>query len=226
MEDRNVNLFWEDRSSEENLSLDSYYEPQPIFNLTIKNEINYWRNYLIFHFIYIPDKCPPFDKKGIKLGNSNSLVNPFRLVCNNYKCLYRCPLRKYSFFGKLSRLPASIIMKIMEKFIIEGQNSRSICKYIKDYYSNINLYTLQKITKWFRHAIAHFLKDEYRLNKLGNRNGTSNISIDESMFTHLNGRKIWVVGAKNNKTGKIRCDIFKNRNTENLKAFIYNHIKK
>ena len=129
MEDRNVNLSGEDRSSEENLSLDSYYEPQPIFNLTIKNEINYWRNYLIFHFIYIPYKCPPFDKKGIKLGNSNSLVNPFRLVCNNYKCLYRCPLRKYSFFGKLSRLPASIIMKIMEKFIIEGQNSKSICKY-------------------------------------------------------------------------------------------------
>ena len=69
-----------------------------------------------------------------------------------------------------------------------------------------------------------FLKDEYRLNKLGNRNGSANISIDESMFTHVDGSKIWVVGAKNNKTGNIRCDIFKNRNTENLKAFIYNNI--
>ena len=58
MEDRNANLSGEDSSSEENLSLDSYYEPQPVLNLTIKNEINYWRKYLIFHFIYIPDKCP------------------------------------------------------------------------------------------------------------------------------------------------------------------------
>lgn len=88
------------------------------------------------------------------------------------------------------------------------------------------IYILQKITKWFRHAIAHFLKDEYLLNKLGNRNGTVNISIEKPMFIHLNGQKIWVVGAKNNKTGKIRCDIFKIRNTENLKAFIYNHKKR
>ena len=33
-------------------------------------------------------------------------------------------------------------------------------------------------------------------------------------------------GAKNNKTIKDRYDILKNRNTENLRAFIYNHIKK
>ncbi len=80
--------------------------------------------------------------------------------------------------------------------------------------------------KWFRQAFAHYIKDEYRFNKLGNKNGTSNISVDESMLTHISGQKIWVVGAKNNTTGKIRIDIFKIRNTENLKTFIFNHIKK
>ena len=50
--------------------------------------------------------------------------------------------------------------------------------------------------------------------------------IDESMFTHSNGQKIWVVGEINNKTRNIRCDIFKTRNTADMKLFINNHIKK
>lgn len=33
-------------------------------------------------------------------------------------------------------------------------------------------------------------------------------------------------GWRNNKIGNIRCDIFKNRTTENLQKLIYNHIKK
>ena len=45
------------------------------------------------------------------------------------------------------------------------------------------------------------------------------------MFTHIKGQKIWVFGAKNNTTGNIRIDIFKIRNTENFKTFIFNHIK-
>lgn len=73
---------------------------------------------------------------------------------------------------------------------------------------------------------THYIKDEYRLNKLGNRNGTSNISVDESKFKHINVQKISVVGAKNNSTGKIRIDIFKIRNTKNLKTFILIILKK
>ncbi len=83
------------------------------------------------------DKYPQYGHKIIKLGNANSLVNPVCLIFNNYKCLYRCPLRKNSYFGKLSRFPTSIFVKIMKKFIIEGQNAKSKCKYIRDYYTNI-----------------------------------------------------------------------------------------
>ena len=48
---------------------------------------------------------------------------------------------------------------------------------------------------------------------MGKSNGGSNISIDELMFSYSNGQKIWVIGAINNKTRNIRCDIFKTRNT-------------
>ena len=50
--------------------------------------------------------------------------------------------------------------------------------------------------------------------------------MEESMFTHINGEKIWVIGAKNNKTGNIRLDIFKTRNQTDIKIFINNHINK
>ena len=50
--------------------------------------------------------------------------------------------------------------------------------------------------------------------------------MNESMFKHINGEKIWVIGAKNNKTGNIRLDIFKTRNQKELKIFINNHINK
>ena len=63
MEDRNSNSSEEDSSSNDNISLEVYYQPQPTLNLTIKNEINYWHKYLIFHFIYKPDKCPQCGKK-------------------------------------------------------------------------------------------------------------------------------------------------------------------
>ena len=49
--------------------------------------------------------------------------------------------------------------------------------------------------------------------------------MDESKFTHINGEKIWVIGAKNNKTGNIILDIFKALNQDEIKIFINNHFK-
>ena len=41
MEDRNSNSSEEDSSSNDNVSIEAYYQPQPTLHLTIKNEINY-----------------------------------------------------------------------------------------------------------------------------------------------------------------------------------------
>ena len=86
---------------------------------------------------------------------------------------------------------------------MENQNANNICKYIKHYYTNVNLTTVQIILKWFRHALVNFIKDEYRLIKPGNRNGNSNISMGDSMFTPLNGQKIRIVGAKIIRRGRL-----------------------
>ena len=49
--------------------------------------------------------------------------------------------------------------------------------------------------------------------------------MDKSMFTHINGEKIQVIGAKNNKSGNIILDIFKALNQDEIKIFINNHFK-
>ena len=70
---------------------------------------------------------------------------------------------------------------------------------------------------------AALFKGFYRFYKLGNSTGGSHISIDESLFVHINGEKIWIIGAKNNEACKIRINVSKSKNEEDMKTFIYNH---
>ena len=70
---------------------------------------------------------------------------------------------------------------------------------------------------------GHYLKDICRLYKLRNSSGGIYTSIDESLFAHINGEKIWIIGSKNNETFKIIIDVFKSE--EDMKTFIHNHIR-
>lgn len=126
----------------------------------------------------------------------------------------------------MPKIPCSIIMKIIEKYLLEICNAFTINKYINAYFNSINIATINKILKWLRTAFAHYIKDIYWLNKLGKAQGGSNISIDESMFIHSNGKQILLIGIINNKTRNIRCDIFYTRNTVDMKLFINNYITK
>ena len=112
------------------------------------------------------------------LGNIKIIIQPFNIIYNNYKCRYRMRITKFSFLDKMPKIPCSIIMKIIEKFLLETCNSISIKKYINAYYNSINIRTINKTLKWQRTAFAHYIKDFYRLKKLGKAQGGSNISID------------------------------------------------
>ena len=73
--------------------------------------------------------------------------------------------------------------------------------------------------------MAYYLKNIYRLYNLGCRTWGSYISIGKSLFVHINGKKIYIIGAKNNETCKIRIVVFKSRNEDDMKTFIYNYIR-
>ena len=151
-------------------------------------ERKYWKEYIIKFYVYLPENCPQCSKTKFSIGDLNNTLNPVRFVCNNYKCNYRTNLRKFSFLQLFPRLPASVVFKILYSFISLEQNAQSIKKFIKNQY-NINLCykTITNILTKFRIMFDHYLKDIYRLNKLGKRNGGSLISIDEYDFVDIKG---------------------------------------
>ena len=55
--------------------------------------------------------------------------------------------------------------------------------------------SITNVLIWIRKSLAHYIKDIYRLYKLGKPNGESLISVDESLFIHLKRQKIWVLGS-------------------------------
>ena len=82
----------EEISNEEENIEEDISELIDIKDLNLENERNYWSKYIIKNFIYLRDICPMCKKSNIKIANNKKLLNPLRLVCNNYKC----NLRKFS----------------------------------------------------------------------------------------------------------------------------------
>ena len=74
--------------------------------------------------------------------------------------------------------------------MIEQQNATQIKTQLESQVGvKLNINIIDNILKWFRWAFAHYITDIYKLNKIGKRNGGSNITIDESLFIHINGKK-------------------------------------
>ena len=58
----------DEQSKEEKSPLDSYNRYQNKNNISIEMELNYWKNYLFYHFIYLPKECPQCHNTNIKIG--------------------------------------------------------------------------------------------------------------------------------------------------------------
>lgn len=102
------------------------------FHININKEQNNWYNYILKYFVYLIEKCPKCGLNKITVGKINNIINPLRLVCNNYKCKYRCSIKKLSFLKKCPKQPAStsIIMEILRIFKLEQQNETQIKSYL------------------------------------------------------------------------------------------------
>ena len=87
--------------------------------------------------------------KFIKIeNNSQNIINPYYLRCNFKKCRKKVNLRFFSVFRLAPAIPASIMYKIIEKFIIEKANAKEIHDYIKEHYnSNISYENITRILK-------------------------------------------------------------------------------
>ena len=100
--------------------------------------------------------------------------------------------------------------KLNEKFSLENTDIKLIYEFISQ----------------IRHYIAHYYKDLYILEKLANEGENRRFAIDESLFVHMNGSQIWVIGIIDTSSHKIRLEISKDRSSETIKKIITKHIDK
>ena len=68
--------------------------------------------------------------------------------------------------------------------------------------------------------------DIYKIEEISKINGNEHFIIDESEFTSLNWKQMWVCGIINSLTKKYRLEVIENRNADTLEDFIRKFIFK
>lgn len=74
--------------------------------------------------------------------------------------------------------------------------------------------------------MTNYIKYNYMLEPLAEKEAFNQIIIDESLFNLIGGKQQWVVGLLNYKTNNLRLEIVNNRNTDILKIIITTHVLK
>lgn len=123
LEDENKN---EDDSSEE----DNIYKEA--WKINLLEEQKFWDFLFTKNLIYKPDICPTcgIGSLELKTSNDNNILNPYYYRCNFNKCRKKFTVRNFSIFKLFPKWPASIIYKLIEKFILEGLNAKELAKFI------------------------------------------------------------------------------------------------
>ena len=116
----------------------------------------------------------------------NSLFNPIKLKCKKYKCRKLINIRDKSFFSFFPKTTVSVIIKVIELFILEQKNCIEIIKSLQDFYqvNNVNTKIIYSIVNLVRTAISLYLKEIYQ-NPMLEKNKNGIIAIDESLPSKL-----------------------------------------
>ncbi len=93
------------------------------YNININDERYYLDNKVLNKWIKYVTKCPVCKVNNMKLKKINSICNPYKMQCGNYKCRKIINLRNNTIFEYLNKTPISIIIKAIEKFILEETNA-------------------------------------------------------------------------------------------------------
>jgi len=149
-----------------------------------------------------------------------------KLRCSKKNFKKKINIRKNTFFYFFNKYPISVIIKIIELFIIDNKKVTEIIKAICEYYkiNSINLKVIYRMINLIRRAIAHYIKESY-YTKLAINNENAKITIDESLFCHFNGnRQIWLIGLINTNTHEFRIEAVYERNSEIMEKIIKHHV--
>ena len=196
------------------------------WNINISNERKYWYENIINIFVKIPKICPNCSKHNVNEKDNNTLNNPILFKCS--KCGKVIYLRNNSFFGLFPRTPASLIDYIIKRWLLEENNATKIYNKIVN---NTTIHisddqTIRNILLKLRHIIAHFLRDKYEIEDFTKENNNQKIAIDESCFTHIENKQVWVIGLINTVSKEFRLIPTFKRDSIALKEIIHKYVKR
>lgn len=192
---------------------------QNLWNINLEEERNFWSTNIIGTFIKLPNICIYCNTGKICLRKNSSYINPYLGKCNYYKCNREYYLRKDTIFEKHNKTPCSVIYRILDLWLNDQLNAVKITNKLNSIYkiNKTNKVYIMGLLQEFRIYIATYLRDKYCLEPLARENQLAHIAVDESLFTHLNGIQLWVIGLINIESNDIRLDIVKERDTNTLK---------
>ena len=152
-------------------------------------------------------------------GNNNTSGCCFR--CQNSKCRKKYPIRINSFFSKFPYQKLGVISEIINCFLNYEYNSSKALKYLQESkHLTISKTIILKVYKELRYVIYRYLYISYQTEPLGESNKNQYFSVDESLFSHRNGKQIWILGIINNTSKEFRLEGSYKRDARTLESFI------
>lgn len=167
-----------------------------------------------------PDGCT-CGNKYLKIQKLSSKKYNFCFRCTKKKCKLYYPIRKKSFFENFTHLKIEDVMEVIKCNLCFKYNITRAEKYLKEEkLININKCTIRKIYKKIRKSIYEYYLLQYATDIFAEENTWEYFATDESLFTHIKGKQIWVLNIINTATKEFRIMVTLNRDTANLKKFI------
>ena len=138
----------------------------------------------------------------------------------------RYQIRINSLFNKFAYVRLDLISEVINCFINLEFNVKKTKHYLANEKNrNISITLLNKILKELRNIIYDYMHIVYESELFGPKNTHSYFAVDECLFSHKNGRKIWILGAINTQTTEFRLEATLDRSEITLKKFITKYIE-
>ena len=124
-------------------------------------------------------------------NDANNITSGCCFRCNNSKCRKKYSIRINSFFSKFPYQKLGVVSEIINCFLNYEYNSSQALKYLQESkHLKISKTIILKAYKELRYVIYRYLYIRYQTEPLGEFNKNQYFSVDESLFSHRNGKKL------------------------------------
>ena len=146
----------------------------------------------------------------------DTLLNPLMARCA--KCKKKIYLRQSTIYDICPKMTVSVLHYILELFTENNNNVIDITKRIQEKYNRNDLDNrfIYLFISTIRNYLAHIYRYKYTLEKSAYLVENKKCAIDESLFAHIDGKKLWIIGIIDTESLNIRIEASFEREREIL----------